>query len=72
MKDFGNRSTKKTKQTTKIERPSILDVDIEGTAMLRLLNRGPISEGLRENPTADEPEQTQLGAVGQQTHIFMK
>jgi len=49
-----------------------LDVDIEGTAMLRLLNRGPISEGLRENPTADEPEQTQLGAVGQQTHIFMK
>lgn len=28
-------------------RPSILDVDLEGTAMLRMLNRGPVSEGMR-------------------------
>lgn len=41
-------------------RPSILDVDVEGTAMLKMLNRGPVSEGLRENPTADEPEDKEL------------
>ena len=30
-------------------RPSILDVDVEGTAMLRMMNRGPVSEGMRGN-----------------------
>jgi len=39
-------------------RVSILDTDVEGAAMLRLLERGPVSEGLRENPTADIPEET--------------
>lgn len=72
MKDFGNQSTRKIKHATKVERLSILDVDIEGAALVRMLNRGPVSEGLRENPTADEPEVTLLGAVGQQTHVIKK
>ncbi|XP_046638817.1 MTOR-associated protein MEAK7-like isoform X1 [Daphnia pulicaria] len=41
-------------------RPSILDVDVEGKAMLRMLNRGPVSEGMRENPTSDDPEEKEL------------
>lgn len=45
-------------KTTKDGRVSILDTDVEGAAMLRLLERGPVSEGLRENPTADIPEET--------------
>jgi hypothetical protein len=40
--------------------PSILDVDPEGAAMLRILDRGPVSEGLRENPTADSPEEKEF------------
>jgi len=39
---------------------SILDVDLEGAAMLRILDRGPVSEGLRENPTADSPEEKEF------------
>ena len=41
-------------------RTSILDVDPEGTAMLRILDRGPVSEGLRENPTAASPEEKEF------------
>lgn len=41
-------------------RPSILDVDVEGTAMLRMLNRGPVSEGMRDNPTSADPEEKEL------------
>jgi hypothetical protein len=41
-------------------RPSILDVDPEGTAMLRILDRGPVSEGLRENSTAANPEEKEF------------
>ena len=40
---------------------SILDNDLEAKAMLTLLNRGPVSEGLRESDsTADTPDITHL------------
>ncbi|CAH1779277.1 unnamed protein product [Owenia fusiformis] len=40
---------------------SILDKDPEAKAMLSLINRGPVSDGLREGDrTADTPEQHQL------------
>jgi len=64
-----NKNYTETRQK-QIERPSILDFDAGGTALLRMLNRGPVSEGLRDNPTAADPGQSKLGAVGQQTHTI--
>lgn len=41
--------------------PSILDIDPEAKAMLSLINKGPVSEGLREkDPMADIPEEKNL------------
>ncbi|XP_022246573.1 TLD domain-containing protein 1-like isoform X3 [Limulus polyphemus] len=41
--------------------PSILDIDPEAKAMLSLINKGPVSEGLREkDPMADMPEEKNL------------
>ena len=42
------------------EEVSILDKDPAGTAMLKLLDRGPVSEGLRDkDPMAESPDQTE-------------
>lgn len=41
----------------RLAKKSILDKDPEAKAMLELLGRGPVSEGLREgDELADEPE----------------
>ena len=41
----------------RLAKKSVLDKDPESKAMLELLGRGPVSEGLREgDELADEPE----------------
>lgn len=43
---------------------SILDKDPEAKAMLSLLDKGPVSEGLREHDmTADIPEEHSIPSV---------
>ena len=50
---------------------SILDKDPEAKAMLSLIDKGPISEGLREtDPMAQTPEEHDLSPITAQKFSF--